>query len=70
MKILLSVLALVALGCGAAEAATVNLVSGANTLLSHIGVTAVVPEPSTWGLMIFGFALVGHQVRVNRKVKA
>ena len=70
MKILIGALAFIALGISAAEASTVTVVSSVNTLLSHVGVLTAIPEPSTWGLMIFGFALLGHQVRASRKVKA
>jgi Domain of unknown function (DUF4394)/PEP-CTERM motif len=47
---------------------SVNLATGAFTSLGNtdralFGLTAAVPEPATWGLMILGFGVVGSALR-------
>lgn len=75
MKVVLSAIAFLALSAGVANAATISVLGefNANTLLSlasHVTWVPQVPEPATWGLMIFGFALLARQVRAMSKAKA
>ena len=45
-----------------------NLTSGANSLeTDNYGVTAAVPEPSTWAMMLFGFGAIGFGMRRSRR---
>jgi hypothetical protein len=37
---------------------------------SGVGIPGVVPEPATWGLMLFGFAMIGGAMRQRRKARA
>lgn len=84
MKLVLSVLAITALGLTAADAATLSL---SGLFDSHLqvgggchyncnggggggGGGGTVPEPGTWSLMILGFALLARQVRAMRKARA
>jgi hypothetical protein len=58
----------------AADAGTVitglNLSSSQNSLeTDNYGVIAAVPEPSTWAMMLFGFAGIGFSLRRGRKSK-
>jgi hypothetical protein len=50
------------LGYDQINAAQVAVARG-STLLRAIPVTPIVPEPSTWGMMIFGFGIVGGLLR-------
>jgi len=76
MKVVLGVIALLALGLTAADAATLNLagVFHPGALLQMVGTNIpcdprTVPEPATWGLMILGFTGLGLAVR-RRRVSA
>ncbi len=85
MKLVLSTLAIIALGLTAADAATLNLSGLFDPHLQvgggcHYncngggggggGGGGVIPEPGTWSLMILGFALLARQVRAMRKARA
>jgi hypothetical protein len=41
--------------------------STGNVLLGNLVVTAAVPEPSTWAMMLLGFGAIGFAARRNRK---
>ena len=83
MKLVLSVIAITALGLTAADAATLNLsglfdphlqVGGCHYNCNGGGGGGggggTIPEPGTWSLMILGFALLAHQVRAMRRARA
>lgn len=50
---------------------TVNLTTGAATFVGNLaspvfGITAAVPEPATWMMMLFGFGFVGAAMRRSK----
>lgn len=80
MKLVLSLVALMAVGMTAADAATLNL-SGVFGQVGGChyncgggggggGGGGVIPEPATWSLMILGFALLAQRVKAMRKARA
>jgi Domain of unknown function (DUF4394)/PEP-CTERM motif len=51
---------------------TVNLTTGAATFVGNLaspvfGITAAIPEPATWMMMIFGFGVVGASMRRRQR---
>ncbi len=51
---------------------TVNLASGAATLTGNTGrdlfaLTAAIPEPATWAMMILGFGFIGGALRAQKR---
>ena len=62
------------------ELHTINTTTGATTLVGPYGLASniaglaflggAVPEPSTWGMMLFGFGLVGSVLRRRRALAA
>jgi hypothetical protein len=45
-----------------------NLTSTSNSLeTDNYGITAAVPEPSTWAMMLFGFGAIGFGMRRSRR---
>jgi hypothetical protein len=72
MKIVVGALTFIALGMSGADAATLSVLGSFNpgSLMHSVNWVPSVPEPSTWGLMIFGFTLLAQRVRVMRKQQA
>lgn len=73
MKTVLGVIAFIALGMTAADAATLNLSGVLNTATHMVGYYCdprTVPEPTTWALAILGFAFLANRVRAIVKAKA
>jgi hypothetical protein len=43
--------------------------SGSGTLTGNVTITAAVPEPGTWAMMLLGFGAIGLTIRRRRQVK-
>jgi hypothetical protein len=70
MKTVLGVIAFIALGMTAADAATLNVMGTLASMVTYNCDPPTVPEPTTWALAILGFSFLAHRVRSLTKAKA
>jgi hypothetical protein len=54
---------------GGTDALTSIIFRSSGTAFEIDQIAAAVPEPATWGMMIFGFGFAGWQLRSRRRVK-